>query len=75
MVAQHVMVLRLMSDRSTILSGSRICTAQKYSNLVGRGRLRETATEQWPAPTTTYDLGARSLHHLNEVIGHGGGRI
>jgi hypothetical protein len=37
-------------------------TADKYSNAIGRERLREAATERRPAPTTTNDLDARSSH-------------
>jgi hypothetical protein len=44
------------------LAGTSSRTAQKYSNAIGRERLRQAANRQRPAPTTANDLAARSSH-------------
>jgi hypothetical protein len=44
------------------LAGTSSRTAQKYSNAIGRERLRQAAHRQRPAPTTANDLAARSSH-------------
>lgn len=47
---------------------NRIRTADEYSNVSSRERLRQTATGQWPAPMTANDLAARSSHRGDHPI-------
>jgi hypothetical protein len=54
--------------RSTGWAGSH--TAREYSNVIDCERLRQTAIEAWPAPTTAYDLVAESSHREGHILNY-----